>query len=328
MMQNRKEVFLETLNGKKSAYTPVWFMRQAGRFLKEYRELREKYDFLTMCKEPKLSARITLLPKKLDVDALILFSDILIPLLSFGAKLNYKDNSQPTVKLELKNMKGAPDFSTVSFVFETIRLIKGENREFPLIGFAASPFTLSCYLFGGDEFSNLKIFMKTRETEYIELVEKLTEMTIDYLKLQLKAGCDAVQLFDSWAGILSKVDYKKFVFPFVKRIAESVKPSIYFVKNSCHLNEFLAELDFDCFSVDWRTPLKEIHKRTKKTVQGNMDNTVPLLEKSVIEEETLKILSEAKDIPHIFNLGHGVLKSTEPDSLRFIVDLVHEKTSK
>ncbi len=327
-MQNKREVFLKTLYGEKSKYTPVWFMRQAGRFLKEYRELREKYDFLTMCREPELAARITLLPEKLDVDALILFSDILIPLLSFRAQLNYKDNSQPTVKIELKNLESSPDFSRISFVLEAIKLVKSEDREHALIGFAASPFTLSCYIFGGDGFSNLKAFMKNREKEYFELLENLTDMTIEYLKLKLKAGCDAVQLFDSWAGILSKDDYKKFVLPFVKRIAENVKPSIYFVKNSCHLNEFLEKLDFNCFSVDWRTSLKDIYKKTMKTVQGNMDNTVPLLEKRVIEKETVKILSETENIPHIFNLGHGVLKNTEPDSLKFIVDLVHERTLK
>jgi len=327
-MQNKKDIFLKTLFGQKAAYTPVWFMRQAGRFLKEYRELRERYDFLTMCREPEIAARITLLPKKLDVDALILFSDILIPLQSFGAELNYKDNLQPTVNIELKSLKNSPDLSLISFVFEAIKLVKEEDKEHALIGFAASPFTLSCYIFGGDGFSNLKVFMKNREKEYLELLEKLTNLTINYLNLKLKAGCDAVQLFDSWAGILSKYDYEKFVLPFVKRIAESVKPSIYFIKNSCHLNEFLKELDFNCFSVDWRTSLKDVYRKTKKTVQGNMDNTTPLLEKEIIERETIKILSETENTPHIFNLGHGVLKNTEPDSLKFIVDLVHERTSK
>lgn len=326
MMQSKREVFLETLRGKKGQFTPVWFMRQAGRFLKEYRDLREKYDFLTLCKNKDLAARVTLLPKVLGVDALILFSDILIPLTAFGAELNYNDNTQPHVKLDLKNILSTGDLDEVSFVFEAIKIVREEEKELALLGFAASPFTLLCYVFGGSEFSNLRTFMKNKEKEYFEIASKIADLTIDYLNKQLEAGCDAVQLFDTWAGVLSKDDYKRYVLPFVKEISKRVKPAIYFIKNSCHLNDFLKELDFDCFSIDWRSSLRDIHKITKKTVQGNLDNTVPLANIDVVEKETLKVLSEAKDIPHIFNLGHGILPQTDPDNIRFIVDLVHEKS--
>ena len=326
-MQSRKEVFLETLKGKKGLFTPVWFMRQAGRFLKEYRDLREKYDFLTLCKNKDLAAKVTLLPKSLDVDALILFSDILIPLMVFGAELNYSDNTQPHVKLNIKNTYYTGNLESVSFVFDAIKIVREEVKDLALLGFAASPFTLLCYIFGGSDFSNLRVFMKNNEKEYFEIAGKMTDLTIDYLNRQLEAGCDAVQLFDTWAGILSKDDYKRYVLPFVKEISKRVKPAIYFIKNSCHLNALLKELEFNCFSVDWRTSLKSIHNDTGKTVQGNLDNTVPLANRDIIEKETLKVLSEAKDIPHIFNLGHGILPQTNPDSIRFIVDLVHEKSS-
>ena len=326
-MQNKREIFLETLKGKKSQYTPVWFMRQAGRFLKEYKALREKYDFLTMCKSEDLAARVTLLPKSIGVDALILFSDILIPLIAFGAELNYNDDTQPHVTFDLKNIPHTGDLDRISFVFDAIRIVRRKEKDTALLGFAASPFTLLCYVFGGNDFSKLRTFMKNNEEEYFEIADKITNLTIDYLNKQLEAGCDAIQLFDTWAGILSKDDYEIYVLPFVKEISKHVKPSIYFIKNSCHLNELLTELEFDCFSIDWRSSLKEIHENTHKTVQGNLDNTVPLASREIIEKETAKVIFETKNIPHIFNLGHGVLPQTNPDNIKFIVDLVHEKTS-
>jgi len=327
-MQSKREVFLETLRGKKGQYTPVWFMRQAGRFLKEYRALREKYDFLTLCRNKGLAARVTLLPKVLDIDALILFSDILIPLMVFDAELNYSDNTQPHVRLDLKSISYTGDLDNVSFVFDAVKIARKEEKDLALLGFAASPFTLLCYVFGGNDFSNLRVFMKNSEEEYFKIMENITNLTVDYLNKQLEAGCDAVQVFDTWAGVLSKEDYKKYVLPFVKEISKRVKPAIYFARNSCHLNEFLHEIEFDCFSIDWRSSLREIYENTHKTIQGNLDNTVPLTSREIIEKETLKVLSQAKDIPHIFNLGHGILPQTDPDSIKFITDLVHEKTSR
>jgi len=326
MMQSKRKVFLETLKGKKSVYTPIWFMRQAGRFLEEYRTLREKYDFLTMCKTPELAAKVTLLPKSLDVDALILFSDILIPLSIFDAKLNYKDGMQPKVDLNLNNIKYTSMHNKLDFIVEAIKIVRMEAREYAILGFAASPFTLICYLFGGNEFANLRTFMKKDRNMYFKIMGELTRLTIDYLNLQLKAGCDAVQVFDSWAGIISREDYETFVLPFVKMISKEVKPSIYYIKNSCHLNELLSQTNFECFSVDWRSSLKNINQLTKKTVQGNLDNAVPLADKDVIKKETGRIILETEVLPHIFNLGHGVLPQTDPDKLKLIVDLVHEKT--
>ncbi len=325
-MQNKRAVFLETLNGKKSKYMPVWFMRQAGRFLKEYMVIKERYDFLTMCTTPEIAAKITTLPEKLGVDALILFSDILIPLKSLGAELSYKDGMQPKVKLDVENLsyKG---LGNLDFLIDTIKMVKEHSKDKALLGFAASPFTLACYIFGGDDFINLRIYMKKYPEKFRKLLSELTKLTIDYLNLQIKAGCDAVQLFDSWAGLINQKDYKEFVLPFVKKISYEVKPTIYFVKNSCHLEEFFKECDFACLSVDWRSSLKRIWELTHKTTQGNLDNAVVLSGLESIKSEVENILNSTSDHPHIFNLGHGVLPQTNPDDLKFIVDLVHEKTS-
>ncbi|WP_022669719.1 uroporphyrinogen decarboxylase [Hippea alviniae] len=323
----KQNSFLKTLKGKKTKPTPVWFMRQAGRYLKEYRELKKKYSFLEMCKTPELAAKITLMPLKLGVDALIIFSDILIPLLSVGAEIEYTEGVQP--KLDLQRNFEYKGLDNIEFLKDAIKIVKDEQSDIPLLGFAASPFTLLCYLFGGAEFSNIRVFMFSNPEEFKTLMEKTTRLTIDYLNFQLNSGCDAVQLFDSWAGILPANLYKTLVFPYVKEIASNIKaPLIYFVKNSCHINDFLKEIEANCFSIDSRSSLKKIYSSTNKCVQGNLDNAVLLTDRETIKNETLKVLKETEEIPHIFNLSHGILPNTDPDKVKFLTDLVHNETSK
>ena len=319
--------FIKTLKGEKTKPTPVWFMRQAGRYLREYREIKKKYSFLEMCKTPELAAKITLMPLKLGVDVLIVFSDILIPLLSVGAKIEYKEGIQPKLNLSMDfEYKGLKD---LEFLRNTIKLVKEERPDIPLLGFAASPFTLLCYLFGGAEFSNIRAFMFSNPEKFSSLMKKTTQLTIDYLNYQLDSGCDAVQLFDSWAGILPEKLYRKLVLPFVKEIADGIDaPLIYFAKDSCHINHLLKEIKADCFSIDSRNSLKEVYSLTKKCVQGNLDNAILLTDKDTIRKETLNILKETENIPHIFNLSHGVMQQTDPDNIRFLVDLIHNETSK
>ncbi len=324
---NKKELFLNTLKGNIYDKKPVWFMRQAGRFLKSYRALRDKYDFLTMCTTPEIALKVTMQPvEELGVDAIILFSDILIPLMALGAKLSYKDGKAPTVGNinpdNISYVKG--DMEALSFVSQTIKLIKKEKPDMPLIGFAAAPFTLGCYLFGaGGDFYKIRSFIYKSPQKFNEITETLTSLTVNYIKLQINAGVDAFQLFDSWAGILPKDIYESFVYPFNKRISNVFDtPSIYYIKNSSHINDIITKLDFNCLSVDWRQDLLHIHSQSKKCVQGNLDNTLLLTDKETLSRKAAEILKQTKNIPHIFNLGHGILPQTNPDIVKYLVDFI------
>ncbi len=326
---NKKELLLNTLNGDiRTQYKPIWFMRQAGRFLKGYRTIREKYDFLTMCTTPQLAAEATILPvKQLDVDAMILFSDILIPLMAMGAELHYKDGDSPIVGgIDLFNIKyDKSDMENIEFVLDTIKIIKDRIKDTALIGFAAAPFTLGCYLFGaGGDFYKIRSFIYRYPEKFLDIMGVLTKLTKDYLNSQIAAGVDSVQLFDSWAGIVPADVYERFIYPFNEEIAEALDvPSIYYIKNSSHINSKIVNLEFDCLSVDWRQSISSIHSKSKRCVQGNLDNTVLLSGRKAILSQAKKILKDTVDIPHIFNLGHGVLPQTNPDDVKFLIDLVH-----
>ncbi len=325
---NKKELFLNTLSGAVYNKKPVWFMRQAGRFLKSYRKLREQYDFLTMCTTPELASKVTIMPlHEIDVDAMILFSDILIPLLALGAKLTYKDGVSPFVEnLDLDNLSYDSDnIESVMFVADTIEIIKNNIKDAPLIGFSAAPFTLGCYLFGaGGDFYKIRSFIYKNPLKYTAIMNVLTDLTIDYLNLQIAAGVDAVQVFDSWGGIVPKSVYKDFIFPFNQNIAKSLNiPSIYYIKNSAYIKNEITNLDFDCLSVDWREDIREIHKASSKCVQGNLDNTLLLSSQDALLKAAEQLLASTKDIPHIFNLGHGVLPQTSEDMVKILVETIH-----
>ncbi len=325
---NKKEFFIDTLKGEVYAKKPVWFMRQAGRFLDSYRRLREKYDFLTMCTTPELASTVTIQPlNELDVDAMILFSDILIPLKALGARLFYEDGKTPFVdNLQIRDMSDAKiNLEEIDFVKKTIENIKQEIADVALIGFAAAPFTLSCYIFGGGgDFYKLRAFIYEKPDEFKNIMQAITNLTAEYLNLQIESGVDAVQLFDSWAGIVPKDVYDKFIYPFNKKIASKLAiPSIYYVKNSVHIVNSITTLGFDCLSVDWREDLQNIYNLSKSCIQGNLDNTLLLTNRSVLEKEASRILNSTKDFPHIFNLGHGVLPQTDPKLAKFLVEFIH-----
>lgn len=318
-------IFLDRLNGIKGPKTPVWLMRQAGRALKEYRDLRRDYSFLQMCTVPELIAKTTMLPVDiLGVDAAILFSDILIPLLALNAKLFYHEGMPPVVEIDINNLHYNGLSNKLNFVFEGIKLIKTQTDK-PLIGFAAGPFTLFCYLFNDAKFYSPKAFLYQETEKFKKIMEVLTALTTDYLDAQLKSGCDCYQLFDSWAGILPPKVYKEYVFNYNLQILSSLKkPSIYFTHSANHLIDYILDLPINAYSFDWKVDLNAISKKTNKCLQGNLDNTVLLANKETIKKHTYDILNNMQGLLHIFNLGHGVLPQTPQDNLKFLVDIVHE----
>ena len=333
---------VETAKGKRVGFTPIWIMRQAGRYSKRYRELREKAkNFMEFCKNPELAGKATLIPiEELGVDGAILFSDILVIPEAMGISVRFEEGKGPVLEPPVRseedvlNLEVPEPEERLSFVLETIKFVKENLKDKPLIGFSGAPFTLASYMIEGGSsknYENLKTFMRTRRELWNLLMNKLTESVARYLKSQVRAGADIVQIFDSWMGILSLKDYKEFVFPFVKKLVDSFKkefpdvPVILFGVNSFHLLTVFKELDVDVVGVDWRTPLSIAGSLTGKVIQGNLDPTVLLADREVIRKEVENILKEAENLKaHIFNLGHGILPSTNPDNAKYLVDLVHE----
>lgn len=300
-------------------------MRQAGRSLKKYREMRKNYSFLQMCTVPELIAKTTLLPVEiLDVDAAILFSDILIPLLAVNAKLFYQEGQSPVVDIDLEKLKYHGLSNKLDFVFEGIKYVKNITQK-PLIGFAAGPFTLFCYLFNDVKFYSPRAFIYEKPFEFREIMELLTRLTTDYLNIQLSSSCNCYQLFDSWAGILSPKIYKELIFPYNQEIFNNVaQTSIYFTHCANHLLNNILKLNTNAYSLDWRVNLKTIAKKTQKCLQGNLDNAILLSNKNIIRKYALKLLNDMKENLYVFNLGHGVLPNTPEDNLKFLSDVIHE----
>lgn len=331
-----KEAFLKACRGMRPDYTPVWFMRQAGRYMPEYQKIRQKYDFLTMCKTPEIAAEVTLQPVKiLGVDAAILFSDILIPLEAMGLKVEFIDEKGPQVSPNIRTagdlkIIGELNIEKIDFVFEAIRILIKELNV-PLIGFAASPFTLATYVIEGGstkEFVNTKRFMFSEAEGFHKLMSLFTSATLKYLNEQIKTGVHAVQIFDTWAGILSPFDYEIFVKPYVKRLIEGLKnvPVIYFCSNTAGLIHHLKELNADVLSIDWRIDIQEAAELfNTKPLQGNLDPLTLLGTEEEIFKRAERVLIGARGAKsHIFNLGHGVNIHTSVDKLKKLVDFVHE----
>lgn len=331
-----KEAFLKACKGERPEYTPVWFMRQAGRYMAEYQKIRQKYDFLTMCKTPEIAAEVTMQPVNiLDVDAAILFSDILIPLEAMGLKIEFIEEKGPIVSPTIKtsahlNILKPFDVDSVSFVFETIKILTN-SLNVPLIGFAASPFTLATYIIEGGsskDFVNTKRFIFSENSGFHRFMNFLTESTIIYLKKQIEAGVHAVQIFDTWAGILSPNDYCSICKPYVKKLINELKhsvPVIYFSSNSAGLLKHLEDLKASVISLDWKIDMKDAATVLKNSsVQGNLDPLTLLGSDEIIFKRTEEILTAAKKArAHIFNLGHGVNINTSVEKLKKLVDFVH-----
>ncbi len=323
--------------------TPVWFMRQAGRCLAAYRELRERYDILTMTRTPELCAKVTLMPvEEFGVDAAVLYADIMLPLFGMGVPFSIDPGLGPVIHEPVRDAAAVRALRIVEAeeatpdLFEAIRLIRRElDGRTAVLGFAGAPFTVASYLIEGrptKDFARSKALMYGQPELWHELMETLTVVTIRYLRAQVTAGVQAVQLFDSWIGVLGAAEYREYVLPYVTRIFSGVAgtvPTIHFGTGTAHLLEEMAGAGSDAMSVDWRLPLDQAWSRIgERAIQGNLDPTVCLAPWPVVERETSRVLAEAGGRPgHIFNLGHGVLADTPADTLRRVVDLVHDRTT-
>ncbi|NOZ24480.1 MAG: uroporphyrinogen decarboxylase [Nitrospirae bacterium] len=336
------DTFLRACRGEDVEYTPVWIMRQAGRYLPEYQKVRAGVDFLTLCKTPELAAEVTLQPVDiLGVDAAILFSDILIPLEAMGMKLRFHENKGPVLGNpvrgagDVERLRVPEPLESVPFVLETIRILrKALSGKVPLIGFAGAPFTLATYMIeggGSKNFINTKALMYREPEVFHSLMRKITDTTIAYLSSQIEAGAHAVQVFDSWAGALAPDDYAVNSLPYVKETVKALRPFgvpvIYFVNNCGGLLEQARASGADVIGIDWRVDIGEAVKRLggKVSVQGNLDPCALFSSVDVLRLKVEDILKKGRTARgHVFNLGHGILPQTRPDMARALVDIVHE----
>ncbi|RLB04327.1 MAG: uroporphyrinogen decarboxylase [Deltaproteobacteria bacterium] len=333
-------IFLRACQREETEYTPVWLMRQAGRFLKEYRALRRRFPFLTLCKTPELAAQVTLLPiERLKVDAAIIFADILLPLEPMGINLEFTKGEGPRIhnpprsRPEVQRLRAINAEEELPFVMEAIRMVCQELKgKIPLIGFSGAPFTLASYIIeggGSRDFVRTKALMYKDPSCWHLLMEKLSEVIISYLNAQIRSGVQAVQLFDSWAGILSPNDYEEFVLPHNQRVFRELSagvPTIHFATGTSGLLELMKEAGGDIIGIDWRIDLGEAWKRLgyEVGIQGNLDPAVLLSSPKRIQRYVKEILDAAKGRPgHIFNLGHGVLPQTPEENVIAMVEAVH-----
>ncbi len=338
------DTFLKACRGEKTDYTPVWFMRQAGRYLPEYRAVRGKTTFLELCKNPELCTEVTLQPINLfGFDAAILFSDILIPMEAMNLKLEFHEGRGPVFPDPVRTQKAVDELivpdpdATMPFVMETIKLLLKELKV-PLIGFSGAPFTLATYLLEGGSskfFYETKRMMFENPVLYHELLQKITDCTSLYLQAQARAGAQALQIFDSWAGILAPGDYARFALPYVQSIIKDLRqvtdvPIIYFANNGSTLIPNTVTAGADVLGLDWRINIKDgIDKVGNHAVQGNLDPMALFLPKDTLEKRVKQLLDDASEAKgHIFNLGHGILPQTSPDKARIVVDAVHRFSGK
>jgi len=337
--------FLMACRRQPTPYTPIWLMRQAGRYMKEYRALRKQYSFLEMCKNPELAARVTLQPiGKFNLDAAIIFSDILIPLEPMGVEFEFAKGEGPVFHHPLRERKDVERLRLVEpeeeipFLMKAIRIVRKElEGKAPLIGFSGAPFTLASYIIEGGHSSNYvftKSLMYQDRPTWDALMEKISEVLVRYLNAQIRSGVQAVQIFDSWVGCLTPGDYDEYVLPHSRRVIEGVDrsvPLIHFATSNSTLLERMKQAGGDVIGVDWRVDIGEAWTRLGYDVgiQGNLDPVILYGPVSLIEKNVKKILDSAGSRPgHIFNLGHGILPTTPPDHVAALIDMVHEYSSR
>ncbi|HEY3242791.1 MAG TPA: uroporphyrinogen decarboxylase [Phycisphaerae bacterium] len=320
---------------------PLWLMRQAGRYLPEYRKLRSEVDFLQMCKRPELAAEVTLMPvRRFSLDAAIIFADILLVAEPLGVGLNFTKGEGPVIyrpvrgTAEIEALESVDVAESLGFVFEAVRVTRAALApDLPLIGFCGAPFTVASYLVqgcGSKHYERTKLLMYEAPAAWHKLMEKLVRISIDYLNGQIEAGVQAVQIFDSWVGALSPADYRKYVLEHSRTLISSIKsgvPVIHFGTGTAGLLELLREAGGDVIGVDWRIDLGQAWSRLGDGVgiQGNLDPVVLLGGAEEIRRQTHSILKAVNNRPgHIFNLGHGILLQTPVESVAALVDAVHE----
>lgn len=333
--------YLKACRGERADHVPVWFQRQAGRSLPEYRELRREGSILDTLRLPDVSAEITLQPvRRYGVDAAILYSDIVVPAECIGFGVDVKPGLGPVIenpfrsREDLKRLRPLePDVDT-AHVLETVRLVVAEI-DIPLIGFAGAPFTVASYLIEGRpsrDYARTKSMMLEDPALWHDLMERLADLAIASIRSQVDAGASALQLFDSWAGALSPTDYREFVFPHTSRVFAEITdlgvPKAHFGVGTGELLDQFAEVGADVVGVDWRIPLDEARRRTGGTValQGNLDPALCLAPWDRVADRVRSVLDSNRGHPgHVFNLGHGVLPETDPTILEKVVELVHNE---
>jgi uroporphyrinogen decarboxylase len=339
-MQDR---FLRACRREPVDCTPVWFMRQAGRYMAEYRALREKYTLLDLCKTPELAVEVTLQPLRLGVDAAILFADILLPLAPMGASFEFAKGEGPVIhepiarKEQIDALRVIEPEEGLGYVLEAIKLLRKE-LEVPLIGFAGAPFTLASYLVEGGKsahFAKTKRLMYTEPEAWSSLMAKLAEVVRKYLLAQIAAGAQAVQLFDSWVGDLTRDDYEVYVKPHVARILRDVGaagvPVIHFGTGTMALLAAMRDAGGTVIGVDTTTPLAEAWQVVghDHAVQGNLDPCVLFAPAKVACEKAQRVLDAAGGRNgHVFNLGHGILPETPVDTVKAVIDYVHQASAR
>jgi uroporphyrinogen decarboxylase len=346
VQENRmNEGFLRACNGEAVRPVPVWLMRQAGRYLPSYQEIRKKTDFLTLCKTPELAAEVTIQPVDiLGVDAAILFSDILIPLECMGIGLDFHEGRGPVLnplvrtEQDIERLHPIDPDADVSFVLETIRILRKElSGKVPLIGFSGAPFTLATYMIEGGtskSFVNTKRMLFESPHLFSRLMDILTEVVLSYIRAQIKAGAQAIQVFDTWAGTLTREDYERYALPYVTRIFKGLEgsgaPSIYFVYDGGHVLEIIRDSGAEVIGLDWRTDIETAISRLgpDAVVQGNLDPCALFLPEHELRNRVDSVLRQGREAKaHIFNLGHGILPEISPGKARLLVELVHELSS-
>lgn len=339
-------VFLRACRREPTPYTPIWLMRQAGRYQPEYRALREKVSFVELCKSPDLACEVTVQAvDQLGVDAAILFADILLILEPLGIGFEFKKGDGPHIEHTIRTSADVDRVADeldanaeLGYVMETVRLVRRElaSRRIPLIGFSGAPFTLASYAIeggGSRDYHNTKRLMYSDEGAWNALMEKFSRAITSYLHAQIDAGAQAVQLFDSWVGALNVKDYERYVQPHVRRIFESLNdrvPTIHFGQGNPELYPALRAAGGDVIGVDWRAPLGTLWERLGDVaIQGNLDPTSILAPREVMFARAQDVLDEAAGRPgHVFNLGHGVLQWSSVDQVKALVDYVHEKSAR
>lgn len=334
--------FLRACRRERVDATPVWFMRQAGRYMSEYRALRERHSMLDLCRTPELAAEITMQPvRRFPLDAAIIFSDLLLPLEPLGLPFDFVKGDGPRVERPIRTesdidaLSGFEPRERLAPVLEAIRLVKAElDGLVPLIGFAGAPFTLASYAIEGghsNHYAHTKALMYGNPAAWHRLAGLLAETAAEYLVAQVEAGADAVQLFDSWVGVLGPDDYREFVLPHCRRIFDRLKttgaPTIHFGTGTATLLPLLAEAGGDVVGADWRIPLDEAWTRigADRAIQGNLDPTLLFAPRERMFAAADDVLRRAGGRPgHIFNLGHGILPGTSVEAVEALASHVHE----
>lgn len=346
MEKLKNDLFLRACKRQPVERTPIWIMRQAGRYLPEYQAVRAKADFLTMCKTPELATEVTIQPIDIiGVDAAIIFSDILVIPEAMGMHLEMHEGKGPVFHNPIRNENDAKQLKKVipekelNYVLDAVRLTKKElNGRVPLIGFSGSPWTLLTYMVegrGSKNFSEVKKLIYNNPKLAHKLLNDLSDTIAEYLSAKIEAGCNAVQIFDTWGGILSQKDFLEFSLPYVEKIISQLKrkdePVIFFAKGVHHNLNKMADIGADVLGLDWTMNLGDVRKvlGNRVALQGNLDPTVLYANKNYIKQEVISVLqSFGEGSGHIFNLGHGVLPDVDPENVKALVQFVKEESKR